>query len=56
MNQRGRPPKKEEERKSIKYSIRLDIETEKRLVAYCEENGITKGQAIRQALILLLGE
>ncbi|MDD3337799.1 MAG: ribbon-helix-helix domain-containing protein [Lachnospiraceae bacterium] len=48
----GRP--KADNPKAIKYSIRIDEETEKRLVEYCEANGITKGKAIRQAINLLL--
>lgn len=48
----GRP--KAENPKAIKYSIRLDADTEKRLQSYCEEHGITKGEAIRQGIHLLL--
>lgn len=48
----GRP--KAESPKSIKYSIRLDELTEKRLVEYCNVHGITKGEAIRQGIYLLL--
>lgn len=48
----GRP--KAENPKDIKYSIRMDAETEAKLKAYCEENGITKGEAIRQGIYLLL--
>lgn len=48
----GRP--KAESPKSIKYSIRLDELTEKRLVEYCNVHGITKGEAIRQGIHLLL--
>ena len=54
MARTGRPPIKESERKSIKYSIRLDTETEKKLQTYCEKHGITKGEAIRQGIELLL--
>lgn len=50
----GRP--KAENPKDIRYSIRLDAETEKKLQKYCEENGITKGEAIRQGIHLLLSE
>ena len=31
-----------------------DAETEQQLVTYCEENNITKGEAIRQGIKLLL--
>lgn len=40
--------------KSIKYSIRLDADTENRLIAYCEKHEIKKGEAIRRAIELLL--
>lgn len=48
----GRP--KAENPKSIRFSIRLDDETEKKLQEYCTSNGITKGEAIRQGIHLLL--
>lgn len=48
----GRP--KVENPKDIRYSIRLDAETEQRLQAYCAEQKITKGTAIRKAIELLL--
>lgn len=48
----GRP--KVDKPKDIRYSIRIDQETEMRLVEYCEKNGITKGEAIRQGIHLLL--
>lgn len=47
----GRP--KSEKPKSIKYSIRLDVETEKKLQEYCKKNEISKGKAIRKGLKLL---
>ena len=50
----GRP--KIENPKSIKYSIRLDDETEQKLKEYCEKHGITKGEAIRRGVHLLLSE
>ena len=52
MTRTGRP--KAEKPKDIKYSIRIDAETEQRLKEYCEKHGITKGEAIRQAILLLL--
>lgn len=52
MTRTGRP--KAENPKEIKYSIRMDAETEQRLKEYCEKHGITKGEAIRQAIQLLL--
>ncbi len=50
----GRP--KAEKPKDIRYSIRLDTETEKRLAEYCNKNNITKGEAIRQGIHLLLSQ
>lgn len=50
----GRP--KVDNPKAIKYSIRLDVETEKALKEYCEKNNITKGEAIRKGIELLLKE
>ena len=48
----GRP--KVEKPKNIRYSVRLDIEIEEKLKQYCKNNRITKGEAIRQGLDLLL--
>ncbi len=48
----GRP--KAEKPKDIKYSIRLDAETETKLTNYCKEHNISKGEAIRQGIHLLL--
>lgn len=48
----GRPPV--ENPKNIKYSIRLDEQTEQELTAYCKRSGITKGEAIRTAIKALL--
>lgn len=48
----GRP--KVDNPKNVKYSIRLDIDTEKRLQEYCNLVGITKGEAIRKGIKLLL--
>lgn len=50
----GRP--KADNPKTIKYSIRLDAETEAKLQEYCEKHDITKGEAIRQGIHLLLGQ
>lgn len=54
MSPIGRP--KAENPKDIKYSIRLDAETEKRLQIYCQKHGISKGEAIRKGVHLLLEE
>ena len=51
---RGRP--KAEQPKFIRYSIRLDSETERRLKEYCEKNAITRGEAIRRGIHLLLAQ
>ncbi|MDE6596175.1 MAG: CopG family transcriptional regulator [Oscillospiraceae bacterium] len=48
----GRP--KAENPKDIRYSVRLDAETEKELAEYCNKNNITKGEAIRRGIHLLL--
>ena len=48
----GRP--KAEKPKAIRYSIRLDAETETRLKMYCTANGITRGEAIRKAILDML--
>lgn len=50
----GRP--KAEKPKDIRYSIRLDAETEKELEEYCNKNNITKGEAVRQGIHMLLGK
>lgn len=48
----GRP--KVDNPKFIKYSIRMDAETEHKLIQYCENHNISKGEAIRQGIHLLL--
>ncbi len=48
----GRP--KVDNPKNVKYSIRLDIDTEEKLNTYCAEHGISKGEAIRKGIQLLL--
>jgi hypothetical protein len=48
----GRP--KVDNPKDVRYSIRLDADTEQRLEAYCVRRNVTKGAAIREALELLL--
>lgn len=50
----GRP--KADKPKDIRYSIRMDAETESRLRSYCEAKNLTKGEAIRRGLELLLGQ
>lgn len=41
---------------NIRTSVRLDKETDDKLSQYCIEHGITKGEAIRKGVHLLLGE
>lgn len=55
MSQRtGRP--KLDNPINIRTSVRLDKQTDDKLNEYCKENGITKGEAIRKGVHLLLGE
>lgn len=41
---------------NIRTSVRLDKETDNKLNRYCEEHGITKGEAIRKGVHLLLAK
>lgn len=50
----GRP--KSDNPKEIRYSVRLDAETEEKLTLYCEEHNISKGEAIRNGIHLLLSQ
>lgn len=50
----GRPRAKKP--KTVQYSVRLDEETERRLIKYCEEHEITRMEAIRQGIHLLLSQ
>lgn len=50
----GRP--KVDKPKEIKYSIRTDAETERRLEEYCKATGISKGEAYRKGIEKLLAE
>lgn len=52
LKKMGRP--KAEKPKEIKYSIRTDEDTERRLRAYCEAMGISRGEAYRKGIELLL--
>lgn len=54
MSPAGRP--KVENPKASRFSIRLDAETEKALEAYCKEHGISKGEAVRRGIHLLLAQ
>lgn len=48
----GRP--KAEKPKAVYCNIRLDSETQEKLLNYCRENNITKGEAVRKGIELLL--
>ena len=48
----GRP--KVDNPKQSRFSIRLDKEREDKLQKYCQEHNVTKGEAIRQGIDLLL--
>lgn len=50
----GRP--KVDKPKRVNYSIRLDYETELKLLKYCKEHRISKGEAIRRGIHLLINE
>ena len=50
----GRP--KADKPKVIRYSIRLDEQTETKLQNYCNKNSITKGESIRRGIQMLLSE
>lgn len=52
----GRPIVNSDVKKDIRFSIRLDIKTEQALQEYCRKNNISKGEAIRQGINLLLGQ
>lgn len=50
----GRP--KVENPKDVRFSIRIDAETNRMLDKYCETKKINKAEAIRQGIHLLLGK
>lgn len=50
----GRP--KADNPKEIRFSIRLDVDTHKRLEEYCNNHNITKGEAVRQGIDMLLSD
>ena len=43
-------------KKDIDVKVRFDKETHEKLMAYCTEYGITRTEAIRQGVHLLLSE
>lgn len=52
LKKMGRP--KADKPKGIKYSVRTDAETERKIEAYCAAHGISKGEAYRKGIELLL--
>ena len=50
----GRP--KVENPLSIDIKVRLDNETNQKLISYCETHDITRAEAIRQGIHLLLAQ
>ena len=50
----GRP--KVENPKGINLTIRLDAREERELRQYCEDHGISRSEALRQGLHLLLAQ
>lgn len=44
------------EKKDINVKVRFDKETHDKLLEYCKENGITRTEAIRQGVRLLLSK
>ncbi|HEY4533251.1 MAG TPA: ribbon-helix-helix protein, CopG family [Fusobacterium sp.] len=50
----GRP--KKDNPINIRTSLRLDKDTDEKLNEYCKKNNITKGEAIRKGVYLLLGK
>lgn len=45
---KGRP--KTDNPKNVRFTIRINADTENQLEKYCEENKISKGEAIRRAV------
>ena len=54
MARTGRP--KAENPKNFVHTIRLDEKTERQLREYCEKRRISKGEALREGLNLLLAQ
>ena len=50
----GRP--KADNPKSQDVKVRLDVDTTKRLDVYCKKNEITRAEAIRRGIKMLLGQ
>ena len=54
MSPAGRP--RANNPKANRFSIRLDDITERKLKQYCMKHGISKGEAIRRGIYLLLSQ
>ena len=52
MPRTGRP--KSDNPKNIRYSVHFDKKLETKIQEYCKKNNISKGELIRQGVILLL--
>lgn len=50
----GRP--KAENPKSVDVKVRLDEQTNKQLLAHCKAHGITRAEALRRGIELLLAQ
>ena len=54
MSPRTGRPKTDTPNKDIRFSIRLDPETNQKLEDYCEKTGLIKAEAIRKAIEMLI--
>ena len=54
MSPMGRP--KSDNPKNNDIKVRLDEDTHNKLLEYCKKNNITKAEAIRQGIYLLLSK
>ncbi len=43
-------------RKDVDVKVRIDGETNRNLLAYCKKNGVTRAEAIRQGIHLVLAK
>lgn len=50
----GRP--REENPNTINLTIRINSQLNKRLIAYCEEKNISKGEVVRKGIESVLGK
>lgn len=50
----GRP--KAEKPLSIEVKARIDIDTNKKLVSYCNKNGMTRTEVVRKGIDMVLNE